>query len=426
MILSESLRMAASSLWGHKTRSLLTILGVVIGVSSVLAVVTLGQSFEGSVVSQFDDVDNRAVFVTATLKSSGNNGPPNAGAFGNVFTSYDRDQLAALDGVSTVNAEGQLPTAALVIGGKTVAFRSVTATDSQNADLVERDGTVYASGGVFKDGASEMVLGSNVAQLLGNITGTPVTAGTALTLQLADGSDVEVTVAGVLAKSDSLFGQSNNQVYVPLDPFYTLRIQSPNAGQPLAVFGGFTVMAESARNVESVRDAVKAYFTSGTSDAEKLISSEAEIQVATQGDIVSAIGAVFDQVTLFIGAIAVVSLVVGAIGIANIMFVSVTERTREIGVLKAIGARDGEILQMFLLEATLIGVLGSVIGVALGLGLGALVVKGVFAEQGVAIVWPVDFIAIAVAVGILVGVLAGLIPARKATKIQPIQALSYE
>lgn len=419
--------MAASNLWGHKTRSLLTILGVVIGVSSVLAVVTLGDSFENSIVSQFDEVDNRAVFVTATLKENAGGGPPNAGAFGNIFTSRDRDALRTLPNVATVTAEGELPTSALVVDGKTLAFRSVTATDSQNGDLVEQPGaTLYAAGGVFRDGEREVVLGATIAGILGNLTGSPIAPGKEMTLQLADGTNMDVTVAGILAETSALFGQSNAKVYVPLDPFYNVRIESPKTGQLVQVFAGFTVLSDSPRNVDEVRDAVRAYITGPDSDAQALLASEAVIQVATQSDIVGAIGVVFDQVTLFIGAIAVVSLIVGAIGIANIMFVSVTERTKEIGVLKAIGARNREILVMFLLEAALIGVVGSVIGVALGLGLGVVVVSGIFAAEGVAVVLPYGFISIAVAVGVLVGVLAGFIPARKATRIQPIQALGYE
>ncbi|MEK6985858.1 MAG: ABC transporter permease [Candidatus Thermoplasmatota archaeon] len=426
MIFRETFRMAVGSLWSHKTRSLLTILGVIIGVSSVLAVVTLGKSFEASVVGEFDDVDNRVVFVTATLKGTENQGPPDAGAFGNIFTSRDQAALEALPGVDRVIPSGDLPTSELRVKGKTLSFRTVSATTSQSDEVRARSSTTYADGGAFADGKAEVVLGDTVAQILGNLTGSKMKAGDTIRVQFPDGTGRDAKVAGILAKSDSLFGSANAQVYVPVDPFYNVKIQSPQTGQQVVVFAGFTVVADSAGKTTQVRDAVKAYIEGPNSDATALLSSETVIEVATSSDIVASISAVFDQVTLFIGAIAVVSLIVGGIGIANIMLVSVTERTREIGVMKAIGARNGDILRLFLLEAIVIGVVGSLIGLGLGLGLGALVVGVLFADSGAAVVIPYEWIGISLAVGILVGVVAGFLPARRATRIQPIQALSYE
>ncbi len=427
MIFRESLRMAAGSLWSHKTRSILTILGVIIGVSSVLAVVTLGKSFEASVVGQFDDVDNRAVFVSETLKEGANRGPPNAGNFGPVFTKVDVDHLTAMDHVQRVIPNGDVQATALLYEGKTYVFRTLKATVAESDTVKPRDDkALYSSGTVFADGKSQVVLGFNVAEGLGNLTGKPVNPGAALTLRFPDGSQRDATVVGVLAKSDSLFGQSNDNVYVPLDPFYQATIQSPSSGKIVPVYSGLSLRADSARNTNAVRDAAKAYFAGTGSDAKALLPPQVIVQVATQGDIVGAISAVFDQVTLFISAIAVVSLIVGAIGIANIMLVSVTERTREIGVMKAIGAKNGEILRLFLLESILIGVVGSVIGLALGLGLGAFVVSVVFSASKTAVVLPYEWIGISLLVGTLVGVVAGYLPARRATRIQPIQALAYE
>ncbi|HUR61834.1 MAG TPA: ABC transporter permease [Candidatus Thermoplasmatota archaeon] len=425
MIAGESLRMAGANLWSHRLRSLLTILGVVIGVSSVLAVATLSKSFEGAVIQQFDDLDNRDVFVSA-VASTGGPGPGGGGGgnFGPVFTQRDVDALSGLGQVDHVVPNGNLQVTALIYEGRSYAFRTLRATTSESDDVrVRAEKAVYANGTVFHDGAQEAVLGNLVAEGLGNLTGTPVAPGSHLTLRFADGTNRTATITGILAPTDSLFGQGNGNVYVPTDPYYTSTVESPATGQTMAVFSSLTVVADSSAHADAVRDRVKAYFETGGSDARQLAPRQLTIRVATQGDITSAISATFAQITLFINAIAGVSLVVGAIGIANIMLVSVTERTREIGVMKAIGARDGEILRLFLLESILIGLIGSAVGIALGVGLGVFVVTHVFDAAPVV---PASAVAIGLVVGLVVGVVAGLIPARRATRIQPIKALAYE
>lgn len=127
-----------------------------------------------------------------------------------------------------------------------------------------------------------------------------------------------------------------------------------------------------------------------------------------------------DQLTIFIGGIAAISLVVGSIGIANIMIVSVTERTREIGIMKAIGARKRDIVQLFLVESVILGAIGAFFGVAFGVGIGYLLVSWI----GWPMAYPIDWIVIAVVVG--VGVASGLYPAWRAAKIDPIEALRRE
>jgi putative ABC transport system permease protein len=423
MLFGETLRMAGSSLWGHKTRSLLTILGVVIGVSSVLAVVTLGKSFESSIIGQFNDFDTRSVFVTLTQNSTGGDrGPPNAGQFSDAFTSRDVAELAKLQGVEAVTPTGTLQVSALVYQGHQVPFRSLTATQPTHQNVRNLD--KYASGGPFHSGAAEIVLGDDLAANLGQ--GTPAPVGSTVEIRFQGKPSVNATIVGVFRHEETQFGSSNSAAYVPVDPFYHNEAVSPATGATVQIFSGLQVLAKDVSQVDAVRDRVKTYLLGPGSDAQRIIPKQVKILVNTQGDIIASISDSIGQVTAFISAIAVVSLLVGAIGIANIMLVSVIERTREIGVMKALGARNGEILNLFLVEAVLIGLIGSAIGIGLGLGLGIMVVKGVFAAQKVAVVLPYPWIGIALVVGILVGVLAGFLPARRATKIQPIKALAYE
>jgi putative ABC transport system permease protein len=420
MILLEALRMAAGNLWGHRMRSVLTILGVIIGVGSVLAVVTMGKSFEESIVSEFDALDERTVYVYSSLTPIGQ-GPPNCMQFCNVWTERDLEALRGLGDVERVTVSAQVDSTSIALGGKELTYEGFTGTVPEADEL--RKPEDYASGGAFALGRDEVVLGWQVAQQLG--AGRNVTAGEAATLRFPDGHAVNATIAGVLKEDMTLFGDRNGRVYVPIDPFYHVTRASPTTGEVGRVYNGFTVLADDPRRVESVRDAVKGYVE-GESDARLLKVEKQELAVSTPSDIQASISTAFAQVTVFIGAIGGVSLLVGAIGIANIMLVSVTERTREIGVMKAIGAKDGEVLTLFLLEAFLIGLAGAVLGIGLGLAGGAGLVRGLFASEGVTLVVPWEWVAWSVLVGVGVGVVAGYLPARRATKIQPVQALAYE
>jgi putative ABC transport system permease protein len=420
LIFSESLRMAFANLWSHRLRSLLTILGVVIGIGSVLAVVTLGASFEQSIVGQFDSVDQKSIFVTSSIGPP-NQGPPNCQTYCNIFTDVDLAALNDLPGVDRVLVTAEVPSTSLQWKGRELTYERLTATtpDADELRVLEE----YVSGGPFTLGQSEIVLGSQVAKFLGR--GQPVVAGEAINVTFPDGRLVAARIAGVLQEDTALFGDRNGRVFVPVDPFYNTTRTSPSSGQTVRVYSGFTVIVQDVREVNEIRDAVTKYIETGSDAALSKVEDQV-LLVATSSDIQESISDLFGQVTLFIGAIGGVSLLVGAIGIANIMLVSVTERTREIGVMKAIGAKDKEILQLFLLEAILIGVVGSVFGIALGLGGGAAVVAGVFASEDVEVVLPYSWLGYSVLVGVGVGVLAGFLPARRATRIQPVQALGYE
>ncbi len=423
----EAWRMAATSLWNRKLRSLLTILGVVIGVGSVIAVVSLGAAFEESITSQFDDIDDRSIFVTASQEDVAQ-GPPDAGQFGLVFTEVDRQNLLALQGVERVVASGEVVVTGLGAGTLERPFRTLSATTADADEVRHREG--YLSGGPFSDGEEHIVLGYSVAQALSGVSGSrepTLQAGDNVTIRYPDGTHQNVTISGVLAKEDSLFGSLNAQAFVPIDPFYTTALRSPSTGDVVRVFNGFTVVAERGSNVNGVRDEVRAYMDDA-SDAQALLEDleGLVILVATASDITDQISGAFDQVTIFIAAIAATSLAVGGIMIGTIMLISVTERTREIGVMKAIGGTERNILWLFLLEAGLIGLIGSIVGLALGLGGGYALVEGLFGSEDVSFLVPWDWVAISMLFGIATGIIAGWLPARRATKVNPVEALSYE
>lgn len=427
MFLGEAMRMAGANLWSHRLRSSLTVLGVVIGITSVLGVVTIGTSFEASIVSGFNTVDDRTIFVTCNLESNEvGGGPPDCQGLGRVFSERDRRVILDMPNVAAVNPQGRLPIDHLTYANQTVPFGSIATSQADSAAISTLAGGFHA-GRVFRRDAAEVVVSYDVASLLGQGNPDAVNNST-LTIHFLDNTQENVTIVGVLKKETNEFVQfTAGTIFAPVERYYRFPPQaSPVTGELTQVYDGFSVIAEDPRTLDEAKAAVEAYLSSPESDTYHLLAEGTVLYVATGSNIVDAIGVIFDQVTLFISAIAVVSLIVGAIGIANIMLVSVTERTREIGVMKAIGAKDREVLLMFLLEATLIGLVGAVIGVILGLATGVVVLRVVPGFEDFQVALPYDWIGIALTVGILTGIAAGFMPARRATKIQPIQALAYE
>lgn len=419
MLASEGLAMALGNLWSHKLRSALTVLGVVIGVGSVVAVTALGAAFERSITSEFSDIDETSIFVFSTSTDRGQ-GPPDAGQFGRIFTQDDRAALAALPRVEAVIPFGSVRVTNIAVGGTILPFEELTATTSRS-DFTREPG-LYVAGSVFADDEAGAVVGADIARRLG---GPPAVApGQLLEVTFADGTTQDVPITGILAEQQLLFGTANGNVFVPLDVFYDERGRDPDGGQT-TLYEGFTVVASDATSVHGVKQAVTAYFD-GPSDARRLLLEGIRIDVQTADDIVEDIGRAFGRVTVFIVAIAAMSLLVGGIMIATIMLISVAERTREIGVMKAIGGLDRDVLSLFLMEAAVIGVIGSLLGVGAGLAGGYALVEGLFGDEGVRFVPPYDWIVIGVALGILTGIVAGFFPARRATRIQPVDALGHE
>jgi putative ABC transport system permease protein len=210
------------------------------------------------------------------------------------------------------------------------------------------------------------------------------------------------------------------RIYGPIDPFHESVVDSPSAGVRQRAFPQVTVIAEP-RQIAATKTAIQTYLST-ESDARQLSGADTELVARSGSDFVDEISDVITQITRFVTGIGVISLVVGAIGIANVMLVSVTERTREIGIMKAVGARNRDVMGVFVIEAALLGTLGSLLGVPLGLGVGYAAAG--YAEVTFAIA--PGWIALAVVVGLLVGVLAGLYPAWRAARIDPIDALRHD
>ena len=412
---SEALRIAARSIRAHRLRSGLTVVGMVIGIASVVAFATFGASVQAAVIGDIGETNANNVFVTPASVDDDSPGGTELAATRPVFTSIDVDRLRDQPGVEAVIPQGVIGLSSATYGSETVAQRQATATVPETFT----DANTVAGRG-FEPGAEEAVLNEAAARSFDR----NVTVGSTLQLTLTSGETRNVTVVGIVSGTRggflSGFGDTTPRIFLPADPFYTTVVESPSVGADVQVYPQLTVIA-APDAVPAVKDRTEAYLTDD-SDAAQLLAEGVEIRVQTSEDIVGAIQDVISQITRFVTGIAVISLVVAAIGIANITLVSVTERTKEIGIMKAVGATNRDTMQLFLTESVLLGTTGAVLGVPVGLA----VAWGATRFADVAFTPAVDWMIFAVVVGVGVGIVAGLYPAWRASRVDPIDALRYE
>ena len=412
--IGESVRIAARSIRAHRLRSALTVLGMVIGIASVIVFATFGASVQAEVVGSVGQTNANNVFVVPAETDEG--GPGGLGATGRpLFTQVDVDRLQEIEGVQAVIPQGIVPLSSVTFGNQTVAQRGAVATVP--AAFGEES---LVAGRSFESGDSEIVINEAAAAAFAD----NVTVGSTLQVTLASGETRNLTVVGIVSGTrggfTTAFGAADPRLYLPADPFYTTTVQSPSIGADVTAYPQVTVVADP-RRVSTVKASVNGYMQT-ESDAVQLLPEGIEIRVQTSGDIVGEIEDLIGQITRFVTGIAVISLVVAAIGIANITLVSVTERTKEIGIMKAVGATNRDTMQLFLVESVLLGTLGAVGGVPIGL---AVAFAGTqFADVGFTLA--PDWLVFAVVVGVGVGIVAGLYPAWRASKVDPIDALRYE
>ncbi len=406
----ESFRIAVRSIRAHKLRSALTVIGVIIGIASVITFATFGASVQAEIVGDIGDSSAGNIYVFGTPEDEEGFDR----AFQPVFTESDVDRLRGIEGVEAVLPRGIVQVDSVRQGNETLARQQVTATTPAS---ITDDSVV--SGRSFTSGEQEVVVNERMAESFSQ----NLTAGSTLTMVLADGEEREVTVTGVVNGTRGEFpvGEfaSQPRIYAPVDPFYTSVVESPSAGVRQQAYPQVTVVTDP-RSIPETKSEIEAFLAE--SDARQLSASDTELVARSGSDFVDSISDVIEQITRFVTGIGVISLVVGAIGIANVMLVSVTERTREIGIMKAVGARNRDVMGVFLIEAGLLGTLGSVLGVPLGLLVGFGATR--YADVGFALA--LDWMALAVVVGILVGIVAGLYPAWRAARVDPIDALRHE
>ncbi len=410
MNIKDTARTAFKGLAAHKTRSFLTMLGIIIGIASVIMMMSLGKGAEGLILGQISSLGPDALFIRPG-GGDASGGPPNLA------------QMTALK-YSDYIAVAKLPSVRLaspiLMISATVSYQGqnsspqITGTSPEYQDLNNLE---VSSGRFFDqsdmDGATQVVvLGSKVADDLFE-GDEPI------------GKTVRInrknfTVIGVLPERGSQFFQDlDNAAYVPITA----------AQHELKGVDYINYMSAAAKeNVDFTIEDIRFLLRDRHKiDNPKEDTKKDDFLVLSQVQAAATFGAVSTALTIFLTAIASISLVVGGIGIMNIMLVSVTERTREIGLRKAVGARRGDILLQFLLEATMLTMLGGLIGVTIGATfsfLASKIIANFSSDWSFSV--PLNGIIISFGVATLVGLVFGLYPAQKASKLDPIEALRYE
>jgi len=414
MNLRESLVTALRSLRANKVRSGLTMLGIIIGVAAVIAMLSIGRGAQAAITSQIQSMGTNLLFVQPGAVEQGGVRQ----ASGSAQTLTYEDALAIADpnncpGVALVAPEvstfGQI-----VYQGNNVNARvqGVTAEYAEVRNYQVADGEFIDAGQVSARSAVA-VLGSNIAATL---FGDDNPVGQSIRV-----SNVNLRVIGVLAsKGGTGFGSQDDVVLVPLTTAQS-RFERRQ-------FRGDTGVSQISVQVADERqiDQATAEISAVLRERHHILFED-DFQVSSQADFLSMANQVTGVLTVFLGGVAAISLLVGGIGIMNIMLVSVTERTREIGIRKAVGAKRRDILVQFLTEATVLSVAGGLLGILLGWGISRLISGvSITGGAGIATVLSVDSVLLATGFSMAVGLFFGIYPAARAASLRPIDALRYE
>ncbi len=405
----QTFRVALRALARNKMRSFLTTLGVVIGVSAVIAMVAIGDGAKARVEQAFASMGSNMLIILPGTSTAGGA----MGGFGSMPTLTWEDLKAIQTEVPTVRwAAPSLRTTAQVLSEDQNWTTSVNGTTPEYFQvrnwLVARGSPISQSD--VDGGTKVAVLGQTVVDKLFGASANPVG-------QVVRVKNVPFTVAGVLAKKgQSPVGQDyDDALFVPISTFQ----QKIQGGLKNYLSGVIMVSATSADTTTRAQNQIQGLLR----DRHRLQpGADDDFSIRNLSELASAQQEGTRTLTTLLAAIAAVSLLVGGIGIMNIMLVSVTERTREIGVRMAVGAKARDIQLQFLVEALALALAGGLVGVALGLG----AAWRLAASFGWPVLFRPDIIVIAVGFSGLVGVAFGLYPAHKASRLDPIQALRFE
>lgn len=387
----QAIKMALRGITGNKMRSFLTMLGIIIGVTSVIALVSLGQGSTKNVTSQIQDMGSNLIMVSIMGRGAEN--------------SLSYDDVMALGGSNYISAISP------VVSSNVTAMYGTNSNDNTTVNGVNGDyqtiRNMQVSSGRFispfdNDGRNKVaVLGSNIANELYGFT-DPV----GKTIKL-NGQDF--TVIGVLAsKGSSIAGSDDDSVFIPVKTMFSF---SQNRG-----IRQIYIQASSPNTVEIAKTVINSKLLRIFRDDQNAF------RIIDQSQILSTINSVSATLSLMLGGIAGISLLVGGIGIMNIMLVSVTERTREIGIRKALGAKKKDILLQFIIESLVLsgtgGILGIISGYIVSIILGSAMKINAVPSLGMTL--------LSFSFSLLVGLFFGVYPANKAANLNPIEALRYE
>ena len=391
----QSFKMAVKAIAGNKMRSFLTILGVVIGVVAIVVLVSIGQGANSSVVESIEGMGTN--LITANINARRMN-PIDLDSLNELAQNEAISYVAPIASVSGTVKAGTTTYDDGVVQGTTPGYESIrnwTVAEGRFLQQPDIDNRSFVA-----------VIGSEAAT---EMYGTTHAVGETFSL-----NGYTLTVVGVLAEvGSSASGSNDKQILIP----FTLAQRLSNQTS----ISSFYVSAASSSQVEQAQAAVESYLEKAFENYNTR-SFGTQYSVFNQTEMLSTLSETTNTLTLMLGGIAAISLLVGGIGIMNIMLVSVSERTREIGIRKAIGAARGNILMQFLIESLVVSLMGGLLGLAISV----VAVKALAPVLQMTLTIPVNVAWMAIAFSVFIGVVFGMYPANKASKLRPIEALHYE
>jgi len=404
---------AVRGLEANRSRAILTILGIVIGVTAIILVMALGEGAQQLIVGQIQGLGSKTIFVAPGKQPTG------PSDFAQLFS----DSLKERD-LGLLQKKSNVPSASTVMpimfGSEATTYGSDTfrATIFGSSEFISDIFDIYPQTGSFftdddvRSRAEVAVIGSKVKDELFGPGVNPM------------GEKIKIKgrnfrIIGILEKKGQVsFFNFDETIFMP----YTTAQQYIFG---IKYFHRFAIEATEENLVPQTVSDIKTTLR----DAHNISGTEKDdFFIETQADMIARLDVVTSVLTLFLASVAAISLVVGGIGIMNIMLVSVTERTREIGLRKAVGATEGDIMLQFLLEAVILTAIGGIVGILLGAALSY--ISAIILSRAVATGWeftfPVSAALLGIGVSAGVGLVFGLYPARQASRKSPIEALRYE
>ncbi len=416
MKLSKSLKLAVNILVHSKLRSWLTIIGIVIGIAAVVAIVSIGEGLQQNVESHLGGLGADLITISpgGGRASAGFRGPPGHEQ-GSTATSTDAEDLTkkdiqvlrTIDGIAviqgTVSGQGEV----YYLGEKaTVSIEGVDPLFWKEMTTSELESGRFLGPSDY----NVVIVGNRIAE---DTFKQPLTVNRMITLE-----DKAFKVVGILQESGG-FGGEDRSIIMPID---AARDTLEGVGDE--EFDSISIKAANTDDVDQIIEEAEQKLLI----SRHLTESSKDFRISSSQSTLETMSDVTQTISLFLEAIAAVSLLVGSVGIANTMFTSVLEKTKEIGIMKSIGARNSDIMMIFLLNSAIVGLVGGVLGICLGTGISSLVpLLGMRMIGGMmtAVVTPMLLVyAVILAVGI--GIAAGVIPAYRASKLKPVDALRYE
>jgi len=425
MRLKKSFKLAMNILVHSKLRSWLTILGIVIGVAAIVAIVSIGEGAQASVNSRLSGLGADIITVSPGFEraSFGFRGGGEGGGRDSA-TSTTAKNLTIRDVQVIKNIEGVAFVNGIVSGRGTMTYLAQTGSVSiQGVDTnswsrvttSELDSGRFLGPGDLNENV--IVLSNRIATSLFK---KQIGLNMMVQINIPNVAGRTFKVVGILKSTSGGFGGGDNTVYMPIS---AARAILNNGNDKL---DSITIKTSSADVVDQVVNTTNDRLTL----SRHVAGNKKDFTVTSAQAIQANVQSITQTFTIFLAAIAAVSLLVGAVGIANTMFTSVLEKTKEIGVMKAIGAKNSDIMTIFLLNSGLVGLVGGVLGIVLGSSISfflpSLISLNVGIAGGLKTVIPVSLLVEAIVVSVMIGMIAGAIPAYRASKLKPVDALRYE